>query len=86
MRRSIHWGCVDDPFMLLQLVGQRLPSLMCRGDPSRGLPGPVLRLREPAPDRRCRQSGIWSWDTGSQQVDPEVAELFEQGDDSGHGR
>ena len=73
-------GLPMTPFMLLQLVGPAVAFHVSE------------TLHEAYPDRfyvsenlrrivDAGKSGIWSWDTGSQQVDPEVAELFEQGDD-----
>ena len=48
-------------------------------------------MREAFPDRfyvsdnlkrlvEAKKTAIWSWDGGTQHVDPEVAELFVQGD------
>ncbi len=73
-------GLPMTPFMLLQLVGPAVAFHVSE------------TLHEAYPDRfyvsenlrrivDAGKGGIWSWDTGTQQVDPEVAELFEQGDD-----
>jgi 3-hydroxyacyl-CoA dehydrogenase len=67
------------PFLLLQLVGPAVALHVAE------------TLHEAFPDRfavsenlgrlvAAGKTAIFTWDTGTQQVDPEVAALFEQGD------
>ncbi|HEY0485685.1 MAG TPA: 3-hydroxyacyl-CoA dehydrogenase NAD-binding domain-containing protein, partial [Mycobacteriales bacterium] len=72
-------GLPMSPFLLLQLVGPAVALHVAE------------TLHEAFPDRfavsenlgrlvAAGKTAIFTWDTGTQQVDPEVAALFEQGD------
>lgn len=72
-------GLPMTPFTLLQLVGPavafHVSETMHEAYPDRFYVSDNLRKVVEA-----GKGAIWSWDGGTQQVDPEVAELFEQGD------
>lgn len=72
-------GLPMSPFILMSLVGPAVAFHVSE------------TMKEAFPDRfyvsenlkklvEAGKTGIWSWDTGSQQLDPEVAALFVQGD------
>jgi 3-hydroxyacyl-CoA dehydrogenase/enoyl-CoA hydratase/carnithine racemase len=72
-------GLPMSPFLLLQLVGPAVALHVAE------------TLHEAFPDRftvsanlgrlvAAGKTGIFTWDSGTQEVDPEVAALFEQGD------
>ncbi|HEV7756575.1 MAG TPA: 3-hydroxyacyl-CoA dehydrogenase NAD-binding domain-containing protein, partial [Mycobacteriales bacterium] len=72
-------GLPMSPFVLLQLVGPAVAHHVSE------------TLHEAFPDRfsvsenlarlvAARKTAIFTWDSGTQQVDPEVAALFQQGD------
>ena len=72
-------GLPMPPFVLMSLVGPAVAFHVSE------------TMKEAFPDRfyvsdnlkrlvEAKKTAIWSWDGGSQHVDPEVAELFIQGD------
>ncbi len=72
-------GLPMTPFVLMSLVGPgvayHVSETMKEAFPDRFYVSDNLkRLVE------AKKSGIWSWDGGTQHVDPEVADLFVQGD------
>ena len=72
-------GLPMTPFVLMGLVGPavayHVSETMKQAFPDRFYVSENLgRLVE------AKKTAIWSWDTGTQQIDPEVAELFVMGD------
>ncbi len=72
-------GLPMSPFVLLALVGPavalHVAETMHAAFPDRyGVSENLRRLVE------AKKPGIYTWDTGSQQLDPEVVSLFESGD------
>ncbi len=72
-------GPADAPFVLLELVGPAV-ALHVAETLHDGLPRPVLRLGEPARDRRGGQAAFYVTDAdGTPVIDPEVAALLRAG-------
>ena len=72
-------GLPMSPFILLALVGPavalHVAETMHAAFPDRyGVSDNLRRLVE------AKKAGIYSWDTGKQEIDPEVAALFQHGD------
>ena len=72
-------GLPMSPFVLLALVGPAV-ALHVAETMNAGVRGPLPGVGQPAPAGRGGKSGVYVWDSGSPEVDPEVAELFRFGD------